>query len=215
MVAETKMTSAQNGLAALAARVAAMHGFGDNSLDVLIEVALFQPDHQATSIRANAAGTKVILTAPDGDETTYWPFDWTMERERAATIEALRMRVTGSVTTPVRVQLSRAKGWRMPANTVKVDRSTRYGNRYRVWQQGRRISDRAPTWVGCHDWEVDYPTFTSRTEAAQRAVTGFRQDIESGHFKGDLESLRGKNLACWCPLDQPCHADVLLGLANG
>lgn len=28
------------------------------------------------------------------------------------------------------------------------------------------------------------------------------------------EELRGKNLACWCPLDQPCHADVLLELAN-
>ncbi len=30
----------------------------------------------------------------------------------------------------------------------------------------------------------------------------------------DLHELRGKNLACWCPLDQPCHADVLLELAN-
>lgn len=29
-----------------------------------------------------------------------------------------------------------------------------------------------------------------------------------------LEPLRGKNLACWCPLDQPCHADILLELAN-
>lgn len=28
-------------------------------------------------------------------------------------------------------------------------------------------------------------------------------------------SLRGKNLACFCPLDQPCHADVLLEIANG
>jgi hypothetical protein len=27
-------------------------------------------------------------------------------------------------------------------------------------------------------------------------------------------ALRGKNLACWCPLDQPCHADVLLEIAN-
>ena len=26
--------------------------------------------------------------------------------------------------------------------------------------------------------------------------------------------LRGKNLACWCPLDQPCHADVLIAVAN-
>jgi hypothetical protein len=27
--------------------------------------------------------------------------------------------------------------------------------------------------------------------------------------------LGGKNLACWCPLNQQCHADVLLELANG
>lgn len=30
----------------------------------------------------------------------------------------------------------------------------------------------------------------------------------------DVEELRGKDLACWCPLDQPCHAEVLLELAN-
>jgi len=29
-----------------------------------------------------------------------------------------------------------------------------------------------------------------------------------------IEPLRGKNLACWCRLDQPCHADVLLKIAN-
>ena len=29
-----------------------------------------------------------------------------------------------------------------------------------------------------------------------------------------LTPLRGRDLACWCPLDQPCHADVLLELAN-
>lgn len=32
--------------------------------------------------------------------------------------------------------------------------------------------------------------------------------------KLDVSELRGKDLACWCPLDQPCHADVLLRLAN-
>lgn len=32
--------------------------------------------------------------------------------------------------------------------------------------------------------------------------------------KPELLALRGKDLACWCPLDQPCHADVLLELAN-
>ena len=30
-----------------------------------------------------------------------------------------------------------------------------------------------------------------------------------------IQELRGKNLVCWCRLDQPCHADILLKLANG
>lgn len=30
----------------------------------------------------------------------------------------------------------------------------------------------------------------------------------------NISALRGKDLACWCPLDKPCHADVLLRLAN-
>lgn len=29
-----------------------------------------------------------------------------------------------------------------------------------------------------------------------------------------IAQLRGKDLACWCPVDQPCHADVLIELAN-
>lgn len=33
-------------------------------------------------------------------------------------------------------------------------------------------------------------------------------------FPDLLDGLRGKNLACWCDLDQPCHADVLIELAN-
>jgi hypothetical protein len=33
-------------------------------------------------------------------------------------------------------------------------------------------------------------------------------------LKQPFAPLRGKDLACWCPLDQPCHADVLLELAN-
>jgi hypothetical protein len=35
-----------------------------------------------------------------------------------------------------------------------------------------------------------------------------------GELRNQIHELRGKNLACWCPLNQPCHADVLLELAN-
>jgi hypothetical protein len=34
------------------------------------------------------------------------------------------------------------------------------------------------------------------------------------NIKGLRRDLAGYDLACWCPLDQPCHADVLLELAN-
>lgn len=108
--------------------------------------------------------------------------------------------------TPIRVQLSRAKGWRMPANTVKVDRSTKWGNQIVVG------SDRG---IGYRPW------------TAQDAVDQFRNDIEheispdrpDGSEPLSLEPLRGKNLACWCKLPKPgepdiCHAAVLLELAN-
>lgn len=35
------------------------------------------------------------------------------------------------------------------------------------------------------------------------------------HVLYHLPKLRGKNLACWCKPDAPCHADVLLELASG
>lgn len=58
-----------------------------NELDVAIEIALFDPD---VSIRANAAGTKVIYTRRSGKETTHYAADWSMDEARAATIDRLR-----------------------------------------------------------------------------------------------------------------------------
>ena len=57
---------------------------------------------------------------------------------------------------------------------------------------------------------------------AEMAVGLYRDDLEELLADAEvfpdiieaLESLRGKDLACWCPLDQPCHADVLIEFAN-
>ncbi len=52
------------------------------------------------------------------------------------------------------------------------------------------------------------------------AVTKFKSSLEEGSSWSEMHkwaiqaNLKGKNLACWCPLDQPCHADVLLEIAN-
>ena len=90
-----------------------------------------------------------------------------------------------------RVKLSRAAGWRMPANTVKVDRSTRWGNPFRPGEDGIETIEEAVRayrrWLGKY----------SELERAART------------------ELAGKNLACWCALDGPCHADVLLQLVRG
>lgn len=133
---------------------------------------------------------------------------------------------------PRRIQLSRAKGWRMPPNTVKVDRSSkRFGNPFRVGQVARLV------WLPMTDEEVLAFDFSERLMnigdgrsipvravppnrsirfprplTAADAVRWFAQYARETRL--DVSELRGKNLACWCPLDQPCHADVLLELAN-
>ena len=96
----------------------------------------------------------------------------------------------GAATSqPVRIQLSRRKGWRMPANTVKVCRPGKWGNPFRA------CADRdAADAVYAYEWWI--------REQGGKALLA------------ELSELKGKDLACWCPLDQPCHADVLLELAN-
>jgi len=109
---------------------------------------------------------------------------------------------------PVRIQLSRRKGWRMPANTVKVTRPGPYGNPFVIGEPSPFSFNRF------HKGTV---------ENAEQAVKAFRRALlwelnrDTPHAEKALDlivALRGKNLACFCALDTPCHADVLLELAN-
>jgi hypothetical protein len=99
---------------------------------------------------------------------------------------------------PIRVQLSRKKGWKMPPNTIKVARPTKWGNPF-------KIGDNHPL----HGWPM------SRLETVEL----FADDIISsnprvGFNVEEIEQLRGKNLACFCRIDEPCHAEILLWWAN-
>lgn len=109
---------------------------------------------------------------------------------------------------PARIQLSRKKGWRMPPVTVKVDRTTKWGNPYRIGKPMDMAVARR--W----DWKISRPDRVCDT--ADQAVKLFRITLEFDDASKWVlrQELRGKNLACWCSLDQPCHADVLLDLAN-
>lgn len=108
---------------------------------------------------------------------------------------------------PERIQLSRTKGWRMPPNTVKVDRATRWGNPFNATQ----------THI-CFSWQ-GLPAPLIRLHEPPNL--GRCLDLYSAWLLGLLvydphllAPLTGKNLACWCAPEALCHADILLRLAN-
>lgn len=144
--------------------------------------------------------------------------------------------MSGETRTPRRIQQRRTKGWRMPANTVSVARPSRWGNWYKVTTVGEKYQGSSyidalpdpdaflvvhldkwggrtgPQWGGFAD-KAEATAFA--VELHRRALLATRSDLDGlVHHKYYLGELRGKDLACWCPLDQPCHADVLLDLAN-
>ena len=102
----------------------------------------------------------------------------------------------------VRIQRQRTKGWRMPPNTVYVGRPTRWGNEFEVG--GLVTPEIAVERYALHI--VSYFGFVER----ETKRLWHPWPVESKELDAWLQPLRGHNLACWCPLDQPCHGDVLL-----
>jgi hypothetical protein len=87
----------------------------------------------------------------------------------------------------------------MPPNTVKVDRSTRWGNPLHVGDEG--VSDAAAA-VRLFGMLLDDHRIADTDDVFVFTRDRLRLD------------LAGKNLGCWCPIGTPCHADVLLRIAN-
>jgi hypothetical protein len=124
---------------------------------------------------------------------------------------------------PERIQRRRTPGWRLPESAIYVGRPGRWGNPY-------LLGPIAASFPSLSDHQI-----------AQTAVNEFRQLVERGHGRAargarlsspeyedvtypstaDIRTeLAGRDLACWCPLIDsdgrpvPCHADVLLEIAN-
>jgi hypothetical protein len=105
-----------------------------------------------------------------------------------------------TMSNPIRIQLKRTKGWRMPENTVKVDRTTKWGNPFIPG------SSNNPLRILVKDKRHAFVLYRSVASDNEALVVMARAE------------LRGKNLACWCGQDDPyedaCHAAVLLEIAN-
>jgi len=107
-------------------------------------------------------------------------------------LEAMR---PGSLTgimdgVPVRVQLRRTRGWRKPTGAIVVARPSRWGNPFRIGIDGDRI----------------HCVAFYREALVRGELAFFRHRRAQGVVRRDL--------ACWCPAHEPCHADVLLEVAN-
>lgn len=103
----------------------------------------------------------------------------------------------------------------MPANTVYVGRPTQWGNPFTITDVGPVPPKPEPMWGVTYRGRV-LIRWDTRELAAVDAVDRYRRFLREHPGAVDwIAALRGKNLACWCPLNQPCHADVLLAIANG
>lgn len=115
----------------------------------------------------------------------------------------------GGGMKPKRIQRRRTKGWRMPPNAVYVGKPTRWGNPFTVRRWGRRRA---------------VSLYRQLLIKGLRRTTLRRLGFTNGDIvvllwqrtwiRAHLEELRGKDLACWCPPELACHADVLLTEAN-
>lgn len=134
-------------------------------------------------------GTPLKLTDSKGGDVSEWP-------------EALRVR---EMPKPKRSQRKRTKGWRMPENALYVGRPTRWGNPF--------------------NWKDADPDLIPAGVARRYAVEAFEEWLTLPDQNNELSKirqwildhvheLRGKHLVCWCKPNEPCHADVLLDLAN-
>ena len=104
----------------------------------------------------------------------------------------------------------------MPENTVSVARPGKWGNPFPLSLGRERCID---LYRDAMSGFFSPSKMADLSDAAFAVIYKAKEDWRKRlHYHWPMDAayyeLRGKNLACWCPLDQPCHADVLLELAN-
>ncbi|WP_171117858.1 MULTISPECIES: DUF4326 domain-containing protein [unclassified Streptomyces] len=113
---------------------------------------------------------------------------------------------------PNRIQRRRTKGWRLAGAAhpihggVIVSRPSRFGNPCKVGLM-QEMGYEDPHAAAAENFRIWLAG--SRSDAPTDEADRRRERILSG-----LHLLRGKDLACTCPLDRACHADELLRRAN-
>ena len=113
---------------------------------------------------------------------------------------------------PKRIQLRRTKGWRKPDGAIVVSRPTKWGNPFPVIP-GVVTREQSVAWH--REWLLSDLVPDGAIEAYQLSDDEVVDlEMRAWELRHDADELEGHDLFCWCPVDQPCHGDNLLELAN-
>ena len=120
---------------------------------------------------------------------------------------------------PIRLQLSRRKGFDLQAVSiaanglpaVNVARPSKWGNPWTVEGAVEAGYGSTPT---CARWCVSL--YRQWLRGSPSSITTMLEggEVRRAVILRDMAHIRGKNLACWCRAGSPCHADILLEMAN-
>lgn len=115
---------------------------------------------------------------------------------------------------PIRIQRKRTKGFKLPKNTVYVGSPSEFGNPFIVGEE-------MPLDI-LHELGYEVEGILEDKEAGGILCNSVKEALKyyekwlnhNTYLFYKAKELRGKNLACWCKIGEPCHADILLKLAN-
>lgn len=130
----------------------------------------------------------------------------------------------------LRVQRKRTKGYKMPNDAIYVGRGSKFGNPFKLVGDmiyvdaghRRKILSR---WVYYGNQNPKYDGGGFRVEDVVKLFKDLLMDLNSHKVEPEIrerfrfmrdriKDLQGKKLACWCNLNNCCHADILIELAN-
>lgn len=109
-----------------------------------------------------------------------------------------------------RIQRKRTKGWKMPEGAVNVTRPSIWGNPF-THDDTQKAVDAYQQFIegGC-----SFEMGPGKLQFAKNAHPDCLHWAFSEYVRDHIHQLKGKDLMCWCPIGKPCHADVLLAMAN-
>ena len=120
---------------------------------------------------------------------------------------------------PKRIQRKRTKGWRAPEGTINCTRPSRFGNPFKIghwYAKGDATGHSGPfSLVYTESLIAPHSTRFKKINSAEEALAWYRWYLSAINMNDRIRrELGGHDLMCWCGLDDPCHVDILLEIAN-